>query len=291
VYFLLKYLPKNHLSYAIGRLAALPVYKRFRVRLYTAYARCFGVNLSEVEKDLEDYPSLSSFFVRELKAGCRPIGQGLVSPVDGLVSELGSISQGRLLQVKGREYFLHELLQDRTLAKRFEGGQYATIYLAPGDYHHIHAPAAGRIGNATYIEGKLWPVNAWSVANIDGVFSQNERMVCLLEGTDFGLIAVVMVGATNVGSVRLTFAPQRGNSFSRLLSRGRGVKQLVVSPALSVSAGEKIGSFFLGSTVVLCLEKGKAQIDSSLKGRTVRFGEELCRIGSMELEQSCSSSL
>ena len=167
-----------------------------------------------------------------------------VSPVDGRVLNYGAVSDGRIDQVKGRSYRVDELLDSSVHAKRFENGHYVTVYLSPADYHRIHCPAEGKITGYRYIPGRLYPVNSLGVNNIDGVFAVNERLISFVN-TSLGEMAVVKVGATNVGSISVTYAKVRTNlgqktAYDEALKKKKRVER----------AGE-LGSFHLGSTVVL----------------------------------------
>lgn len=252
-------LPKNYASYGFGILSRMYVPEFLRGSFYSWYSRKYGVKLAEARDDISQFSSLSKFFLRELKPGLRPIGKGIVSPVDGKLTAQGSIKDQQIVQAKGQEYSLAELLADEKNAQQFEGGYFVTIYLAPGDYHHVHAPIAGNVTSLVHAEGALWPVNSWSVSNVENLFVINERMTVLLESdeTDFpqGRCAVVFVGATNVGAISLEHFKQKGNRFRFPWQRPSVHKAEPDTPA-RVERGERIGSFCLGSTVVLLFSPG-----------------------------------
>ncbi len=257
--WLLRFLPRSYLSHLFGKAAYLRLPAFLQLRVLHAFARAFRVNLSESEKPLEEYPSLGDFFVRNLKPGLRTIGEGIVSPVDGELSEFGPISGSTLLQAKGKTYTIEELLRNSEAARAFDDGYFVTLYLAPGDYHHIHSPADGAITEAFLIEGTLWPVNAWSLQRIDRLFCVNERIVSLIQ-TVTGKIAVVKVGATNVGSVITTYSsaqdePLVGNMVATLWRRRTGIVHRRYSAGIPVKKGARIGTFRLGSTVILLFQK------------------------------------
>ncbi len=271
---LLYLLPKNLLSYLTGRLAHIRLPKSCTVRLIHWFATRYGANLSEAANPIDSYPSLGEFFTRDLIAGSRPISGPLVSPVDGAISEQGHIERGLLLQVKGRAYTLADLLRDPVLAQQFEGGRFITFYLAPGDYHHIHAAVAGTIIRTIYIPGKLWPVNAWSLEAISNLFPVNERMVSLLE-TEWGRAAIVMVGATNVGAISLAYDSLRANTLARIALRQESPVIKLHQPAISVACGERIGTFHMGSTVVLLLERSFDAMQFNLSHGPIKLGAPL----------------
>jgi phosphatidylserine decarboxylase len=244
---LLRFLPRNLLSRAFGWFAACehpPFLARFVVRWF---ARRYAVNLEEAAAPLQGYPSLLKLFTRRLRDGVRPIAEGakiLVSPVDASTGCFGVIQQGLLLQAKGMQYELAALLGSKAAADRFEGGAYLTLYLSPRDYHRIHSPVQGEITQSLYEPGTLWPVNPPAVRRIPALFAVNERVTTWLE-SQHGPLAVVMIGATNVGRIRLAYADFATNM-------GRRSRQVLQHrPALPVASGADLGTFELGSTVVL----------------------------------------
>src|SRR5882762_7049788 len=163
-YTLLRLLPKNTLSRTLGALLRAPMPRAVHKQIIRRFARAYGVDASEAEQDILTYPTFAEFFTRRLKPGLRPIapGEGVpVSPVDGTLGELGRIENGTLLQAKGKLYTVAELVggpQAEADAAQFEGGSFVTIYLAPYNYHRIHAPLGGFIEGYTYVPGHLWPV-------------------------------------------------------------------------------------------------------------------------------------
>ncbi len=216
----------------------------------SAYSKAFRVNLDEAQRSIEEYATMGDFFTRELKPGLRPIARGeglMTSPADGTVHNFGPIREGCIPQVKGQDYSVRNLLQDDEMARQFEGGTYSTIYLSPKDYHRVHSPLPGKIVSCRYIPGALYSVSPIVVNNLANVFTTNERIPIYLE-TPHGLVAVVMVGATIVGRVKLSFcdlttnranAPEESRSFD---------------PPLEVEKGGELGAFQLGSTVVLLMQ-------------------------------------
>jgi phosphatidylserine decarboxylase len=271
---LLSILPKHGLSRLAGWLASRQVPVRWRGAVYRGYSRLFGAKPEEAELPLEAYPSVNAFFTRALKPGLRPIApNAIVSPVDAAVGAYGTVTNDTLVQAKGRNYSLAGLLGDRTLAHRFEGGTYTTLYLSPKDYHRIHVPAAGRITQATYIPGALWPVNVAAVTHVADLFAVNERLVLTLECTNGGVMAVVPVGATMVGMTRLVFDDLHTNA------RRREVQQRRYDPAIPVEAGGPLGHFEFGSTVVLVCSRDCGTIEPLTLGDVVRMGQRLGPLG------------
>jgi len=267
--------PKNHLSYLVGRLSRLPFPRRLRRPLFACFARRFGVNLSEASRALDEYPSLYDFFVRDLRRGCRPISEGVVSPVDAVISEFGRIDDGRMLQVKNKYFSVAQLLQAESLSCRYADGYFITFYLAPGDYHHIHSPVDGVITEACYVPGKLWPVNTWSVRNIDGLFTVNERVITVIDSSSYGQVCVVKVGATNVGSIRLAYDPEICSNTNPFSLRAKHVFRRYYQPSIPAARGARLGTFCLGSTVILLFEAGFFSPGEHLRNVPVKMGERI----------------
>lgn len=267
---LLSVLPKHALSRGAGWLATRTVPVRWRGAVYRGYSRVFGAKPEEAELPLEQYPTLNAFFTRALKPGLRPLApDAIVCPVDAAVGAYGRVENDTLVQAKGRDYSLAALLGSHELAQRFEGGTYTTLYLSPKDYHRIHVPMAGRITSATYIPGNLWPVNSAAVIHVADLFAVNERIVVMLEGDRGGLMAIVPVGATMVGMTRLVFDDLHTNA------RRREVQQRRYEPAIAMAAGDQLGHFEFGSTVVLVCSRDGGHIDPLTLGAPVRLGQRL----------------
>lgn len=286
LFVLLRILPKNAMSRAVGWVAsrALPgPLQRLEIRLFARFA---GVDLDEARDDVADFATLQQFFTRALVPGARPIEGGedvLVSPCDGAWGASGRIESGTMLQVKGRRYRVAELLGDAPLAERYEGGCYATFYLSPRDYHRFHTPAAGRITRVDYHPGALWPVNAIGLQGVDRLFAKNERIAALLEPDDMDAgsrapgIAMVAVGATNVGSVRLTFAEMRTN-----VAGAPAERRDFGARAPRFARGAEWGHFEFGSTIVMLTPPQGPTIEPRPIGTALRLGEAIGRISAAD---------
>jgi len=270
-------IPQLSLSRLAGRLADSTGTPALRSRFIRWFINRYGVNMSEAENsDPDSYSSFNDFFTRALKPGLRTIEGNestLVSPVDGCVSQLGNISGGRIFQAKGQSFSLLELLGgDQQRADIFAEGEFATIYLAPGDYHRIHMPMAGQLREMVHIPGRLFSVNPATAANVPNLFARNERVVCLFD-TATGPMALVLVGAMIVGSVE---TPWAGVVKPRAAPGDGGVSQQNYNGELArkFARGEEMGRFRLGSTVVMVMPKGRAQWNDAQKpGKKVRLGE------------------
>lgn len=231
---LLTLLPKIALSRTTGLLTRLPLPRPLRRPLYSWFARRYGCALHEADGDLASFPSFAKFFQRGLCPGARPLGAGpLVWPCDGRIVTAGPLDGERVPQVKGIDYALADLLGDPALARELADGSQATIYLAPGDYHRVHAPFAATIESVAPIRGTLFPVNPPAVRSIPRLFVRNARHVLRCRLDDGRRGAVVLVGALNVGDTLIT-----------------------VAPGARVAAGDEVGRFGFGSTVVAVLGPG-----------------------------------
>jgi len=274
-YTLLRLLPKNTLSRAVGvacRASAPRSMVRAAIR---AFAKKYGVDESEAERPIEEYPTFTEFFTRRLKPGARSIapGEGLpVSPVDGTVGELGEIVDSRLYQAKGKHYTLAELIggpEAEEDARQFVGGSFCTIYLAPYNYHRIHAPLGGAITRYVNMPGQLWPVNPIGLRNVDKLFCVNERLTTFL-ATARGPCGVVAVGATNVGRIRALYDDVVTNA-----RRTRQPVRVAYQKPIPIVKGGELAVFEMGSTVVVLFAPGVKLADRLQPGARIRLGEPL----------------
>ena len=267
--------PKRAASAAVGALARARLPRALRSPLLGRFAASYGVDLAEAEKPLAEYVSFLDFFTRRLKAGLRPqqprVPGGVNSPVDGALIASGRVEAGTLIQAKGLPYRLDELLASDPLAARFAGAAYATLYLSPRDYHRIHVPCSGRVLAVGRVEGELWPVNEASTAFTPGLYVRNRRAYWIAEGTeeDEGLdVAAVMVAATHVGGVVVDARWLGGKTLGR--------RDRLDVDALPCAPGDDLGTFELGSTVVLLVGGAKAASFAwSCPHGSVRVGRRL----------------
>ena len=270
-------------QHGISRLVLAATRSRapgFKNALIRLFVRGFNPDMKDaVETEPTEYESFNEFFTRALRPGTRPVDadpEAIVSPVDGTVSEAGELTADRLLQAKGHEYSLRALLADNAAWERtFTGGTFATIYLAPYNYHRIHMPLAGELRDSFYVPGRLFSVNRTTAKLVPGLFSRNERVFC---GFDSGGVpwANILVGALNVGSMATVW---HGDVTPR---RIRNVTALPVSGLLapaSLAKGDEMARFNMGSTVILLFPPGAMRWENNLKaGNTLRMGE---RIGTL----------
>ena len=251
MYRLIRFVPKNALSLLVGRLVHLPLPQPLARWTIRRFAKAFAIDTTIASQPLESYPSLGAFFTRDLKEGLRKIEGEIVSPVDGTLRSYGTIREGRLEQVKGKSYSLASFLGENDTTTSFDGGFFFNFYLAPQDYHHVHAPVSGRVVRSVHIPGKLWPVSDWSMRTIDGLLTVNERIVTYLE-IAAGLVAVVMVGATNVGRMSVVYDTFVTNQ----RPRARAPEVRLYDRPHALAAGARLGTFHMGSSVVLLFRPG-----------------------------------
>ncbi|MEM6792935.1 MAG: archaetidylserine decarboxylase [Acidobacteriota bacterium] len=260
-----------------GHAAAVRWPVPLRAPLWTAFGRVFGVNFEEIRDPLSSFPSFQDFFVRRLVANARPLddsSRSVVAPCDGSWGQSGRVEDGRLLQVKGRPYSLAALLGSRAEADGFEGGEFATLYLSPKDYHRFHVPCDALLDRIRYLPGSLWPVNRAGVELVDGLFAENERICAFFELPTGGRIGLVAVGATVVGKIRLTFDVVESN-----LPKARcEVKDY--APPLAFEKGAEWGRFLFGSTLVLIASPGALHLEKQPAGTPLRLGRAIGSLGS-----------
>jgi len=243
------------------------------------FVRAFSVDLSEAEhSDVSRYKDFNAFFTRALKVGARPIvaaDDALACPVDGTVSQCGGIDSDRIFQAKGRSYSLDTLLGGDTLLSRpFRDGLFATLYLSPRDYHRIHMPYAGRLRCTVHVPGRLFSVSPLTTRVVPGLFARNERLACLFD-TDFGPMALVLVGAVNVASMETVWAGVVTPPFAARVETRRFLAS-ASDESVALAKGEELGRFNMGSTVIVIVPPGTARWSSDLReGGVVRMGERL----------------
>jgi phosphatidylserine decarboxylase len=264
-------LPQHALSRLV--LAATRVRTRwFKNCLIRGFLNLYRVDMTEAAvNDPYRYASFNEFFTRPLKIGARPIAReddAIVSPVDGCVSEAGTIDGDRLMQAKGRYYRLAELLAAQPWASRFEGGSFATIYLAPFNYHRVHMPLRGTLRETVYVPGRLFSVNTVTVQRVPQLFARNERVLTLFDAGQ-GSFAVVLVGALNVGSMATVWAGDITPAARRAIAR-------IPSAPTTLEKGAELGRFNMGSTVILLFEPNRARWAPEVRaGSEVRLGRPL----------------
>lgn len=261
-------IPKQFLTFLAGCLANVsnPAVKNYVIE---QFIKTYHVNMDEALLDAQSYACFNDFFIRHLKPECRPIAAAkIISPVDGCISEIGPIKQGQIVQAKGRDYTVQQLLAcDSHTADQYLNGQFATLYLSPKDYHRIHMPIDAELLSMTYVPGALFSVQPTTARVIPKLFARNERLVVYFQ-TKLGPMAMVLVGATIVGAI--------GTSWHGELVRSKKQQTFTYGQQFLKQA-EEMGYFKLGSTVILLFANGTdvQWNDGLVAGSAIRFGEAL----------------
>ena len=272
-------LPQHLLTAIVRRLAALRI-APVKNWLIMRFVAAFDVDIDDVLLPVPTgFGSFNEFFTRELAAGARPVdpdAESIVSPVDGIVSAAGRIDGQTVFQAKGIHYSLDDLLAtDLADADIYRGGSFATLYLAPHDYHRVHSPLDATLVAARHVPGHLYSVNARTVAMLPGLFTRNERLVCHLR-TSTGMMMLIFVGALNVGSITTRWT-------GIIRPRKRGTVETVDlgtdGPSRNLAKGDLIGWFNLGSTVILLMPPGKVRwLDTLVADSRILMGQPIGRL-------------
>jgi len=278
---LLRVLPRVRITRAVGKLADARISPSVSKAVVGLFVRAYDVNLGEAIRPEGAFDSFDAFFTRELVPGARPMVDDptvLVSPADGRLDAYGPVETGGRIVVKDRPYRVEELIGDADDARRYDGGQYFVVYLSPRDYHRVHAPAGGRIESIRSLPGDLYPVNAIGERHVPKLFSKNRRVAIPIDTPSQGRVTVVMVGAMIVGriTVRCMDAHDVPVGNHRL-----------PEPFL-VQRGDEIGTFHLGSTAVVFVEKGTPTLDHPFGA--VRLGAALHSVHGQSGPQNGSPS-
>jgi phosphatidylserine decarboxylase len=268
-------LPKQALTRLAGAGASARA-GRLTTGFVDWFVRRYKVDMSEAENpDIASYPSFNEFFTRALKPGARPLAQAhLICPVDGAISQFGLIEHDQIFQAKGHRYSTTALVGgDATLARQFDHGHFATLYLSPRDYHRIHMPCDGTLTRMVYVPGDLFSVNPTTARGVPGLFARNERVVCVFD-TPRGPFVLALVGATIVGSMATVWHgvvnPPRMKTVREWRYPAAGGEPLVLRQ------GEEMGRFLLGSTVVMLFPKAPMEFNPSWQpGGAIRLGEAM----------------
>lgn len=223
--------------------------------LLPRFIKTYQINADEAEKHVTEYKSLNEFFTRRLKENSRPLDpdpHALISPVDARITGMGAIHNGQVLNVKGQDYTIEDLLNRSPRMINYKHGFYYVLYLSPSDYHRIHAPVAGKINEKDHLPGKVYPVNDFALHHINKVLSRNERLITYMQH-EFGEVAIAKVGAMNVSSIQYTD-----------------------SKVTQLAKGDELAYFEFGSTIVLLMESGTfTQTNTIQVGDVVKMGQTL----------------
>jgi phosphatidylserine decarboxylase len=264
-------LPKQALTSFAGRVAGARG-GAMTTRLIRWFVGKYGVNMAEaVNPDIASYASFNEFFTRALRSDVRPLANAdFICPVDGTISQFGTIDDHQIFQAKGHQFTTTELVGgDAALAAHFQHGSFANLYLSPKDYHRIHMPCDGRLLRMIYVPGALFSVNPTTARGIPGLFARNERVVCVFESDINGPFVITLVGATIVGSMATVWHGVVNPPRAPTLCEWR-----YDSKPVFLAKGEEMGRFLLGSTVVMLFQRDAICFNPEwAPGRPVRLGE------------------
>ncbi|AQR69146.1 phosphatidylserine decarboxylase [Janthinobacterium sp. LM6] len=270
-------LPKGALTNFAGRIAGAKG-GAMTTRLIRWFVGRYNVNMDEaLDPDITHYASFNDFFTRALRPDARPLAQAdYVCPVDGRISQFGTIDKDQIFQAKGHHFSTTALVGgDAALAAQFEHGSFANLYLSPRDYHRIHMPCDGRLTRMIYVPGELFSVNPTTARGIPGLFARNERVVCVFD-TANGPFVMTLVGATIVGSMATVWhgvvnPPRTGEIRDWSYANDNVV----------LKQGEELGRFLLGSTVVMLFPKDTVQFNANWQpAGPVQLGEVMGNVPS-----------
>jgi len=270
-------LPKQALTLLAGRIASARG-GASTTRLIRWFVKRYGVDMAEAaDPDIAAYPSFNEFFTRALKPGARPLAPAdLICPVDGAISQFGRIERDQIFQAKGHRYSTTAMVGgDAALAKQFDDGHFATLYLSPRDYHRIHMPCDGRLRRMIHVPGALFSVNPTTARGVPGLFARNERVVCVFDGPR-GPFVLALVGATIVGSMATVWHGVVNPPRTGTLREWR-----YDDAPVTLKQGDEMGRFLLGSTVVMLFPAGPLAFNPAWEAaRPIRLGEAMASLQS-----------
>jgi phosphatidylserine decarboxylase len=270
--FFFKIIPKGCISRIFGYIARIQLPGFIMDFIIKHYCDFYKVKQNEIDYPKTGFRTFDHFFTRNLKTGTHKIDPKLdsvVSPVDARIDEFGNIHRSGIIQAKGIEYTISDLIPSK-MADEFIDGSFITLYLSPADYHRIHSPASGKITGYFAIPGKLFPVQEFMVNGLKGLFTKNERVLSYIKNKN-KLLAVCKVGAMNVGRITLSYCTIETNRWFRRKKEifYSGNEQPIIRK------GQELGIFHLGSTIILLFQKGTIQFAKIRKGQSVRVGQKI----------------
>ena len=270
----LKFFPKTGWSRFLSRLVTMRLPRALNRKVMRMFVDQYQLNMDEAELALEEYPTLGALFTRAVKPGTHTIDtrEGVaVSPADGHVLNSGRIERGRLVQCKGYDFEVADLLDNPEYIEQFQGGSWCTVYLSPRDYHRVHHPVEGKITCSHYITGALWPVNAAAVQNVERLFCVNERVVTYVE-SPVGLVATIMVGATSVGHITMAYDDKV------VANKGNPSEVKRYEEGIEVKRADEMGTFHLGSTAVVLFANPEVKLEDLTDGQPIRIGTPIASL-------------
>lgn len=274
----LRWLPREGISRALGRVASLEPPRALLDRAIGLYVRAYRVDLSDCQVPPEGFRSFNEFFSRPLRDGARPLegDRGtVISPADGKLEDEGPIAKDASFLVKGKRYDVGALLGTGGRGKtddRFVGGRFAVVYLSPRDYHRVHAPVEGLVTHARHVGGTLFPVNRIGVEHVPNLFAKNERIAVHQDAGELGEVVTILVGAMVVGGIELAFDPSVRSNQGKGRARGE-----IRYGDVSLARGDELGRFLLGSTAIVLTTPKAGATPLVAPGSAVKMGQALYR--------------
>ena len=280
-YYFIWILPRNSFNRLCGLVADAQLPRFLLTLLIRIFSWKYGVNLKEASKQVSEYRNFNEFFTRKLLPDARtldPDTEAVLSPVDGILGESGFINNGVLIQAKGLEYRLADLLKDPERTKFYDGGVFITIYLAPYNYHRIHSMVTGEVREFCYIPGDLWTVSPLGVHHVPGLFARNERLITYFK-TEKGECALVKIGATVVGRIRVVYHDITSNRPSAAFQK------IVLTSPFRVERGDEVGLFELGSTVICLFPPGQIELNELKIEQEILLGQAIGRFSRINQDE------
>ena len=277
----LRFFPKKTWSRCLSLLVRTRFPRPVNLWIMRTFARRYQLDLNEASLPLEEYPTIGALFTRTLKPGTHNIDMRpkvAVSPADGHVLNSGRLREGQLIQCKGRDFDIADLLVHPERAAQFKEGSWCTVYLSPRDYHRVHHPIEGEIVESQYITGQLWPVNQAAVDHVKNLFCVNERVVTYVD-SPLGMVATIMVGATSVGHISM--------AYDETIVANKGHKDTLksYSPPLDTSRADELGIFHLGSTAIVLFADPKVEVHALADGQEIRIGDVIASYSNLSTEE------
>ena len=268
---MLRFFPKKGWSRLLSILVRTRFPRLINQWIMRRFIAAYKLNMEEAELPLSDYSTIGALFTRALKSGTHQIDQSAqtaVSPADGHVLNSGRLSAGKLIQCKGHDFDVQDLLNDPEQADHFRGGSWCTVYLSPRDYHRVHHPIEGKITRADYINGALWPVNQAAVQNVKQLFCVNERVVTYVD-SPLGEVATIMVGATSVGHITMAYDDQI------VANKGHKSHSKMYNNPIEIHRAAELGTFHLGSTAIILFADPEVTLSRLDDGQAIRIGDPI----------------
>jgi phosphatidylserine decarboxylase len=269
------------ISRAVGAFARIPFPSPIILAIINTYIFVFRINRAEILADLKSYKNLDEFFIRALKPEARPLDtQDVLIPADGKLILQGVFEEQTEVEIKGLQYHLSQLFGGHSSHEYFKKGTYSVIYLSPSDYHCVHSPIAGTIERSIHIAGYLRTVAPGMSLSLDKTFIENERVISILKTDNQTRIAVIMVGAVNVGSIEMCYlSRQQQPKYNIFQHRGIQSDKAPIEDSTDepkrFDKGQLLGKFHMGSTVIVCTEADKIQLLPIELGAKVKFGKAM----------------